>query len=124
METSVKLAWALLALIHAMPAAVLFAPSTLRRLYGVEPDGDLGVLMTHRGALFLALVLLSLFAIFEPATRRSAGLAVSVSLTSFLVLYARAGCPAGSLRTIAIVDVVALAPLALVLYAGWKTQAA
>jgi hypothetical protein len=42
----------------------------------------------------------------------------------FLVLYLRAGAPSGPLRTIAIVDAATLLPLALVVLAAWRPQAA
>jgi hypothetical protein len=119
MELLVKIAWGLLALIHAAPAAVLVSPGTLARLYGAEPGGDVGVLLTHRGALFLALVVLCLYALFDPAVRRAAGLAVGISVVAFLVVYARAGFPPGPLRTIAIADLLALLPLAVALLSAW-----
>ncbi len=119
MELAVNLAWVLLALVHAAPAAVLFAPATLRRLYGVEPDGELGLLMRHRGALFLALVLLCVFAVVDPGVRRAAGLVVAVSVIAFLALYTGAGLRPGPLRNIAIVDALAMPPLLLVLYDAW-----
>lgn len=120
MEILVKAAWSLLALVHVAPATALFAPGALRRLYGIEPEGDLGVLMTHRGALFLALVALCVVAVVDPSVRRAAGLAISISVLGFLVVYARAGAPRGPLRRIALVDVVALIPLAVVLVAAWR----
>ncbi|MCU0658740.1 MAG: hypothetical protein MUF64_26830 [Polyangiaceae bacterium] len=119
MEIFVKLAWGLLALIHAPPAVVFFAPTLLRRLYGVEPGGDVGVLLMHRGALFMALVVLCLQSIVDAPLRRGGSLAVAISMAGFLFLYARSGFPAGALRTIAIADTVALAPLLLVLVAAW-----
>lgn len=124
MEMFVKAAWGLLALIHFSPAAALVAPGALGRLYGIAPDGDLAVLLTHRSALFLALLVLCLFALVDPSARRAASLAVAVSVVGFLAVYARAGFPTGPLRTIALADAVALAPLALVLVAAWRPQAA
>ena len=119
MEISVKIAWGLLALIHAPPAGVFFKPALVRRLYGVEPGGDIGLLLTHRGALFVALFVLCLRAIVDAPSRRGASLAVAVSVVGFLFVYARSGFPVGALRTIAIADFIALAPLALVLVAAW-----
>jgi hypothetical protein len=120
MEILVKAAWGLLALIHLRPASIAFAPATLRRLYGVEPAGDLGVLLVHRGALFLAILALCLYALVEPEARRAASLAVSISVIGFLLVHARAGFPQGALRTIALVDAVGLLPLALVIAAAWR----
>ena len=120
----IELAWALLALIHAPPAAVLFAPSALPALYGIASDGELAVLLRHRGALFLGLVVLCLWALVDPGTRRAAGGVVGVSVVSFLVLYARAGFPAGPLRKVALVDALGLAPLLVVVVDGWRGPAA
>jgi hypothetical protein len=120
MEVGTKLAWAALALIHAAPAAVVFRPALLERLYQVAPQGDLGVLLVHRGALFLAIVAGCLYAAFEPDARRGMTLVVAISVVSFLILYARAGFPAGALRPIAVGDVVALAPLMWLAIAAWR----
>lgn len=120
LEILVKLGWALLALIHATPAAAFFAPGLLKRLYGIEPGDDLGVLIAHRGALFLAILTLCLFAIVSPGARRAASLATAVSVIGFLIVYARAGMPRGPLVQIAIGDLIALPPLALVLWAAWR----
>lgn len=112
-------AWMMLALIHAAPAAVLARPDLIRSLYGVDAAGDLGVLLLHRGALFLAVAVVCLYAAFVPSGRRAAVLVVGVSVLSFLAIYLLAGAPAGSLRLIAIVDGVALAPLALAAWHAW-----
>lgn len=119
-ELIVKSAWIALALVHLPPASVLFAPTLVRSLYGVAPDGDAGVLLVHRGALFLALVITGIWAAFAPAVRPLAAAAMAVSVVGFLVVYARAGMPAGSLRIIAAFDLVALLPLAVVSLAVWR----
>jgi hypothetical protein len=124
MDTITKLAWGLLALAHLSPAAVAFAPSLVERLYGVSPTGDLGVLIAHRGALFLAIVAACVIAVFDPPPRRALGVVVAISIIGFLVLSLRAGAPSGLLRTIAIVDAAALLPLALVVVAALRPQAA
>jgi hypothetical protein len=124
MEIVTKTCWALLALVHASPAAALFAPSLIFRLYGVEANGPLGVLLTHRGALFLAVVAVCLFAIFEPSARRAAVVVVGISVIAFLIVYVHAGVPQGALRTVALVDLAALAPLAWVLFSALRHQAA
>ncbi len=115
-------AWLLLALVHAAPAAVLVSPALIERLYGVAAAGDLGVLITHRGALFLAIVIVCLYAAWEPGARRAASLVVGISVVSFLVIYASAGAPSGSLRVIALADLLALLPLALVSWKAWQSQ--
>ncbi len=120
MEFLAKTAWIALALTHAPPAIVLFRPDLAARLYGVGGEDGAGLLLTHRGALFLAIAALCVFSVFEPAFRRAASVAVSISVVSFLVLYVRAGAPAGPLRTVALVDAAALAPLLLTLWATWR----
>lgn len=124
MELVTKLAWAALALIHASPAAVLFAPSLIKRLYGVEANGVLGVLLIHRGALFLAVLAACLLALFDPTARRTACVVVAISVVVFLVVYVQAGMPAGPLRTVALVDFVGLAPLAWAVFAAFRPHAA
>ena len=88
----------------------------------MAPDGDLGVLIAHRGVLFLAIVIACVIAVFDPPARRALGVVVAISVIGFLALYLRAGAPPGPLRTIAIADAVALLPLAVVLYAAWRTN--
>lgn len=119
MELAIKLSWAIVAIIHVVPAAVLFAPSLVGRLYAVEADGDVGLLLVHRGALFLAIVAVCAYAIFVPEGRRAASIVAGISILGFLAIYAGAGLPGGSLRTIAIGDLVALPPLVFVLWAAW-----
>ncbi len=119
MDLIVKIAWLSLAAVHAMPAAVLFVPSMTQTLYGVAADGTIGVLLIHRGALFLALLVAALFAMFDPDARKVISLLIAISVIGFLLVYARAGKPEGALRTIAIADLVALLPLALVCFDAW-----
>lgn len=123
MEIAAKLAWGLLALAHLSPAVVAFAPSLVERLYGVSPTGDLGVLIAHRGTLFLAIMAACVLAAFYPQARRALGVVVGISVIGFLLLYLQAGAPSGPLRKIAIVDAVALLPLALVIVAAWQPKA-
>jgi hypothetical protein len=124
MENATKLAWGLLMLAHLAPASVAFAPSLAARLYGVDPAGDLGIMITHRGALFLAISAACALAVIDAPARRALGVVVAISVIGFLVLYVRAGAPPGPLRKIAIVDAAALLPLAFVIAAAWRRQAA
>jgi hypothetical protein len=119
----VPASWLILALIHAIPAAVLVRPGLLQTLYGVADGGDLAILLVHRGALFLAIAILCAYAAWEPDARRAASLAVGISVIGFLVIYAAAGAPAGSLRMIAIADLIALVPLAITGYSAWRAAA-
>ncbi len=122
MERLVRLAWGVLVLVHAAPAMALVVPGALRRLYGLELGGDLRVLLVHRSALFLALVVLSAFAVVDPPVRRAAGVAVAISVVAYLAVYAQAGFPGGALRRVALVDTFALVPLVTVLVAAWRDR--
>ena len=110
----VRVAWTALAALHLAPAAVLFAPTLVRRLYGVAPDGDVGILVIHRGALFLAVALAAAWGALDAAVRPLAATLVAVSMVGFLFVYVRAGMPPGALRPIAVADAVGLIPLAFV----------
>ncbi len=121
MEFWTKCAWLLLAAVHAPPAAVAFAPELARRLYGVDPNGTLGLLVVHRGVLFLAIVATALFATFDHNVRRAASVIIAISMVGFLALYALGGMPAGSLRTIAVLDAAAMAPLIFVAAIAWRS---
>lgn len=69
-----KIAWPLLLLIHLPPAAVLFSPDLLGRMYGVTAGETVGLLLVNRGALFLGIVAACGFAIMVPEARRVVGL--------------------------------------------------
>ena len=120
MEIATRIAWLLLALVHVSPAAVLFLPGLVRTLYGTAPDGPAGLLMTHRGATFLAIVVASVWAAFDPSVRRLCTIIVAIAVLSYLFLYVRAGMPEGPLRTIAAADAFAVAPLLLVAWSAWR----
>jgi hypothetical protein len=119
MELSTKIAWALLAFIHIAPALTFFAPDMIERLYSIPAEGDIGLLLTHRGALFLAVMTAAAIAIFMPDSRKLASIVVAISILSFLWLYARAGLPIGGLRKIAVIDAVAIFPLIWVAWEAW-----
>ena len=119
MEALIKSSWIALAIIHFSPAAVAFQPSLLKTLYGLEAKGPLGLLMSHRGVLFLAVLLVCVLAVFDPGARRAAALVTGVSVLGFLIAFAGAGFPSGPVRTIAIVDAFAVLPLGLVIYQAW-----
>jgi hypothetical protein len=121
MEIATKIAWFLLALVHASPAAVLFRPSLVQQLYGTSPEGPAGLLLTHRGATFLAIVVAAVWAAFDPSVRRLATVVIAIAVLGYLFLYARAGMPEGPLRTIAAADALAVAPLLLVTWGAWRS---
>ncbi len=115
MERFTTAAWLTLMLIHLPPAAVFFFPSLTTTLYRISADTTEGILLVHRGALFLCIASAALWAAFDPWARFGCSILVSISLVGFLLVYLRAGTPAGALRTIAVVDAFGLVPLAFVL---------
>ncbi len=119
MEMLTKFAWASLALVHLTPALAFFASGLVQKLYGLPPQGDLGVLLIHRGALFLAVCVAAIYAMFSVDARRLAALVLCISMIGFLVVYVRAGLPEGALRKIAVTDMVGLLPLAFVCWRAW-----
>ena len=81
----------------------------------MAPDSPVFVLMHHRAALFLAVLVACVWAAFDPGGRKLATLLAAVSMLGFLFLYQAYGRPA-PLATIAFVDLIGLVPLA---WAGW-----
>jgi len=120
MDIAPKIAWIILALIHLFPALVFFRPELTRTLYEVSPSGQIGVLLIHRGALFLAVFIATLFAVISVESRKLASLFVGISIISFLIIYVRAGLPKGALRKIALTDVVALPFWGFVTWQAWS----
>jgi hypothetical protein len=113
MELAVRIGWGLLAAVHLMPALAFFRPAQMATLYRVNAENPLFSLMHHRAALFVVIFILCIWAALDPAVRKLAVVGVGFSMLSFLWIYWRAGSPA-PLRTIATVDLIGLAPLALV----------
>ena len=111
-----KISWAILALIHSLPALALFRPALITRLYGVSPDDTAFVLLHHRAALFAIIVLICLWAACAPPARSLAVCVAAISMISFLLLYLANGSPK-ALRSIAIADAVGLPFLA---YVAWR----
>lgn len=106
----ILISWFALAIVHLMPTLSLFAPALLTRLYGVQRSDALFLLMHHRAALFLAILVICVRSAFDPAPRRLAVVAVGISMLSFLGLYLRAGSPP-SLRAIALADLIGVPAL-------------
>lgn len=115
----VPAAWLLLVLIHVMPAAAAFSPRLRKRMYGVEANGALDVILAHRGILFLAVAAACAYAAFHPVSRPLASIIAAISVLGFLALYALAGSPKGALRPIALVDLVGVAPLIVAIGDAW-----
>ncbi len=115
-------AWLALMLVHTPPALATFSAKLRRRMYGVEAGGPLDVILVHRGVLFLAVAAVCVLGAFVPGARVAAALVVTISLIGFLAAYLVGGSPK-RLRTIALMDMIALAPLALVLFDVWPRLA-
>lgn len=111
-----RICWAVLGLIHVMPALAVFKPALISRLYGVDPGGDVFTLLHHRAALFLAVVVICAWAAFRPEVRQLACVAVGISMASFLLIWWGSGTPP-ALRTIAVADLIGLPFL---FYAAWQ----
>lgn len=116
MEWLAKACWAILGLVHLMPALALFQPSLISKLYRVGQDDPLFLLLHHRAALFVVILILCIWAMLVPDVRRLATICVGFSMVSFLLLYWQAGAPP-ALKSIAIADAVALPALA---FAAWS----
>jgi hypothetical protein len=110
-----KLCFAVLALIHIVPASMLFRPQAIGRLYRIDAIGPLLALLQHRAALFAIVVLACIWAMIDPASRRLAVAVIATSMLSFLAIYWHAGSPP-ALKTIALADLAGLPFLAI---AGW-----
>ena len=115
---TITISWLILAAVHALPALAFFRPSGLTTLYGIKPDNPLFLLMQHRAALFLAIVVLCLWSAFDPGPRKAAAVATAISMVSFIALYLMADHPK-ALRTIAVVDLIGLPFLALVTWTAF-----
>lgn len=110
------ISWGVLALIHLLPALAFFSPPMISKLYGVASGSEVFLLLHHRAALFLVVLVMCLWAAFDPGSRRLASVCVAISMISFLGLYWSAGSPP-ALRTIAMADLVGMPFLAIV---TWK----
>ena len=113
----ITFAWLALAVIHTPPALATFSTGLRRRMYGVNA-GPLDLILVHRGALFLAVACACVLAAFNNEARIAAVLVCSISVLGFLIAYLAAGSPK-RLRTIAIVDAIALIPLAAAIANVW-----
>ena len=109
----VKSCWAVLALVHVIPALTLFKPALLTALYGAQAGSVTYMLLHHRAAMFVGVFIACAYAIFQPGSRQLAAVVVAVSMVSFLVLFALSGNPV-SLRLVALVDLIGLPFLVIV----------
>lgn len=111
-----QISWTVLALVHLTPALALLRPSMLTALYGVTRESPLFVVMHHRSALFVVVLMLCIWPLFDPRVRTLSVVGVGASVITFLFLYWRAGAPK-LLRRVAIADLVGLPAWA---YVAWR----
>lgn len=113
------LAFLALAVVHLLPVAPVFAPEAIVRLYGVSAtDSTPLVLLRHRAVLLALVGILCVWASLSAQVRPAALLAAAINIASFLAFYVVYANPPGPLRTVALVDLAALVPLAV---AAWGT---
>ncbi|MFN8919210.1 MAG: hypothetical protein ACK5XZ_05055 [Hyphomonadaceae bacterium] len=112
----VKICWALLALIHLLPALAVFKPSLLTKMYRVEAGSDIFTLMHHRAALFLIIFAVAIWAALRPEVRQLATFAVGISMCSFILIWWLAGA-SSALKSIAVADMIGLP---ILLFVGWQ----
>jgi hypothetical protein len=102
-----RICYAILALIHIIPASMLFRPGSIGKLYRMEAGGPLLTLLHHRAALFAIVVIACLWAMVDPVSRRLAVVVIATSMLSFLAVYWHAGSPP-ALKSIAKADLIGL----------------
>lgn len=120
MTIVINVCWVALAALHVMPSISVFAPKLITRLYGVDAGGDVGLLLRHRGALFLGVILACVWSLVDAHSRRLASALVALSMGSFLLTYLSGGRREGALEAIARWDLIGLFPLLVVLYTSWR----
>jgi len=110
-----RVCFGFLALIHVAPAMAAIMPAQLSKLYGVQSGDDTLIALLQHRALLLGLVGFAFIAAAVRPTSEVAWHAVllgSASMLSFLVFVAINRQFHGSLRKIAVIDLVGLLPLA------------
>jgi hypothetical protein len=113
-----RICYAILALIHIIPASMLFRPGAIGQLYKIEAGGPLLALLHHRAALFAIVVIACVWAMVDPAGRRLAVVVIATSMLSFLAIFWHAGSPP-ALKSIALADLAGLPFLGFVLSRAW-----
>jgi hypothetical protein len=121
--TLTVLAFLFLALLHMMPAIAAVRPELVTSLYEVKGTDPAFLLLQHRAALFAAVMVLCLWAAFDPSVRPAAALVSAISMLSFLAIYAANGQPP-RLRAIALADLAGLPALAWALWSAFRPGAA
>lgn len=109
MELLVQIGFALLTVIHGLPAIGAVVSSKISGTYGVSTDDAVAMtLLQHRAVLFGILAAGSCAAVFRPELRIAVLIGAMVSMTAFLAIAIARGETRGTLRTIVIVDVIGI----------------
>lgn len=86
-EWFVRVVFALVGLVHLLPATGVLGRRVLEKAYGVAlPTADLLVLMQHRALMFGLLGLACGLAAWQPSWRLPVGVAALVSMVGFVLL--------------------------------------
>lgn len=108
----------IVAIIHLLPLSGVLGSDRLSVLYGIPfNEPNLEILMRHRAVLFGLLGAFMLYAAFQPAMQLFAFIAGFVSVISFLWLAWSIGNYNALVARVFIVDLVALACLAVGFFA-------
>lgn len=101
------------AALNALPAVAIFSVDRACAAYGLEPvDGDLRLILRHRGVLFALLSGGLLVALFRPQLRKAALGANAVSMAAFVLLLPLDHPVGPGVLRVAALDLVGLAVLA------------
>lgn len=111
------------AVVNLLPAVAVFSVDRACAVYGLEPvEGDLRLLLRHRGMLFAILGAGLLLAVFRPRLRTAAITVNAVSMAGFLALVPFEQPVGPALLRVAKVDAVGLILLAGSAVAFWKRR--
>lgn len=111
----------LVAVIHALPLMGVLGATKLSRLYGITvQEPNLELLLRHRAVLFGLLAAFLMYAAFRPELHRLGLVAGLVSVVSFLILAQPTSSLNTALITVVRADWLALALLAVGLFAHVK----
>jgi hypothetical protein len=111
--------------IHLLPVAGVTGAERLSKLYGIDlTDPNLVILMRHRALLFGILGAVMIAAAFTPQLRFTAILAGLISAASFLIIAYMQGGYGAAIRTIVLMDWIAVAALVVAAFAAYSGRAA
>ncbi|GAA0378389.1 phosphopantetheine adenylyltransferase [Bacillus horti] len=101
-------------IIHMLPVIGVLGADRLTALYGIPvQETNLVILMRHRAVLFGLLGLFLVYAAFKPALQPLALIGGFISVASFILIAYSAGGFNSEIKTVVLVDIVALVCLVL-----------